>query len=201
MKNDEKWTKYGKLLSGLIHNLNTPLMGISGRVELLQMKMGEDKSIKQISTQVEKINSMLTAVGYLVDKDQYDKDIETDIAVFLDNYFNFINADMRYKHQVPSKELNFTPCKLVFNPSDLLYCLHTVFDYTLDFVDSETNITISNTDTGIINLSFKLNNTPKENFELGTLIDQNIDIDTRKIFAIQYTTNENLIDIQIEINR
>ena len=34
----EKWAKYGKLMSGLIHNLNTPLMGLSGRIELLEMK-------------------------------------------------------------------------------------------------------------------------------------------------------------------
>jgi len=199
MKNDDKWNKYGKLLSGLIHNLNTPLMGISGRVELLALKMGpDDKSIKQITTQVERINNMLTAVGYLVDKDQYDKETEIDIATFLTNYFDFMNADMRFKHHVPTKELSFVPVKKIFNPCDLLHCVHTVFDYTLGFIDEATAVSASNTEDGMICISFKFKEAVKAEYDLGTVVAQQIDENIKKVFAIEYAVNGNVVDITIK---
>jgi signal transduction histidine kinase len=151
---EEKWVKYGKLLSGLIHNLNTPLMGVSGRVEILQIKLGEDKGLVQIANQVERINEMLSAVAYLVDKDQYDKVTDIDIGAFLKNYFNFLYSDMRFKHHI-NKEVEFTSCKLNINPADLLFVLHTTVDHLLDHSNNDSVLTAHNPEGGTIEIKMK----------------------------------------------
>ncbi|MCL2065419.1 MAG: hypothetical protein FWG98_13760 [Candidatus Cloacimonetes bacterium] len=143
MSNETKYIKYGKLLSGLIHNLNTPLMGLSGRVELLQMKFEDEKSFNQINTQLDKINAMLSTAAYLLDKDQTEQDLEIDFKVFIEKYFNFLTTDMRYKHQT-EKELNFESCNIITNVSDLLNIIHNTVDYLLQFIEGDTTISVSN---------------------------------------------------------
>ncbi|MDD4156773.1 MAG: hypothetical protein PHY08_09395 [Candidatus Cloacimonetes bacterium] len=140
---ENKWTKYGKLLSGLIHNLNTPLMGLSGRLELLQMKFDDEKSFKQINTQLDRINSMLTSIGYLLDKEQADSKRMFDLNTFLNNFFTFMSTDMRYKHGT-EKELIINDCMVSVVPNELIFIIYSSVDYLLNFVNDESNIRIEN---------------------------------------------------------
>ena len=182
MNKDEKYIKYGKLLSGLIHNLNTPLMGMSGRIELLQMKFDDEKSFKQIETQFAKINEMLTSIAALLDKDQTDKDLEFDLKSLLDSYFSFIYTDMRFKHQI-EKELSFVPCNVMTNPSDLINCIHTIVDYLLECSNEDSTLYVDNTSIdGAITVNFCLKYNPEEN-------TKNIpqDIDLNKIMSERLT--------------
>lgn len=92
--------KYGKHLAGLIHNLNTPLMGISGRMELLQMKMPELKGLTQIADQVERINTILSDMVSLIEAEK--NEVSTlvnlkDIVTLIDN---FLQCNMNYKHKL-----------------------------------------------------------------------------------------------------
>jgi len=199
MNNDIRWIKYGKLLSGLIHNLNTPIMGISGRVELLQINMGENKSLTSILSQIEKINSMLSAVGYLVDKDITNKEVEIDLGTFMGHYFGFMNADMRFKHHVLTKELNFVPYTTIVNPADLLYCIHSLFDYALDFIDEDTACNANNTDKGVITISLKMKNPVKSECDMGGCITANIDEDLVRLYHIECEVKENVISITLDI--
>ena len=156
MSNDIKYIKYGKLLPGLIHNLNTPLMGCSGRVEILQMKMGEDKHLSQMVTQLDRINDMLKAVAFLLDKDLVDKDSGFELKQFLENYFAFLTTDMRFKHQL-EKEFNLEQCNINTNPSHLMNYIHETLDYFLNFIEGASLLQISNGTE---------NNTPCINFNL-----------------------------------
>lgn len=141
--NEEKWIKYGKLLSGLIHNLNTPLMGLSGRVELLQMKFDDEKSFKQINTQLDKINNMLMGIAYLLDKEQTSNVSNFMLDKFFENFNAFMATDMRYKHQV-EKEITIEPCNVSVIPQQLIFIVYTVVDYLLDYVNEESTLKISN---------------------------------------------------------
>jgi signal transduction histidine kinase len=143
MNNDEKYIKYGKLLSGLIHNLNTPLMGCTGRVELLQMKMGEDKNLSQIATQLDKINSTLISIAYILDKDNMDRVTMIDMKNLLDHYFSFLQTDMRFKHQVP-KNINLNPRMIKTNPSEFVNYLHKFLDYLLKYLNGAALLEIDN---------------------------------------------------------
>jgi signal transduction histidine kinase len=197
-KNDEKWIKYGKLLSGLIHNLNTPIMGVSGRVELLQIKMGEDKSLIQISTQVERINKMLSSAGYLVDKDMYDKVIEVDVDVFLSHFYEFMTADMRFKHHT-NKELAFTPAKVTTNPSDLLFVVHSLVDYILSFADDDTTIISKNNDSTVIYISMRNKDHISAECNITKLCDDKFDEELKKNYLISHNIADNLVNIEIDI--
>jgi len=199
MDKDTKWIKYGKLLSGLIHNLNTPLMGISGRVELLQINMGENKSLTSIISQVEKINQMLTAVGYLVDKDITNKELDIDLATFMNHFFNFMNADMRYKHHILTKELNFEPYTTIINPSDLLYCIHTMLDYALNFLDEDTSINATSNDKGAIVITLTMKNPVKSDYDMATWIQTNIEDTFKNLYHIEHNVNENVINILLDV--
>lgn len=193
MNNDEKWIKYGKLLSGLIHNLNTPLMGLSGRVELLQMKLGEDKSINQINTQLDRINKMLTSVAYLLDKEQSNKESELDLKVLLENYFSFLGTDMRFKHQL-EKDLSFENCKVTINASDLIYTLHKIIDFSLDFIDEESNLIVNNStlnDCAIINICLEFSSNVNKDYKLDDFINESINHDFIEKFGISSITEKN----------
>ena len=146
MNSEEKFIKYGKTLSGLIHNLNTPLMGISGRVELMQMKLGDDKNVVQISTQLDRLNSMLTAVAYLLDKEISNKETKFDLKILLENYFTYLTTDMVFKHKV-EKEINLESIEVTTNPANLINFIHKVFEQLLSYVEEEVKMTIRNTKT------------------------------------------------------
>jgi len=166
MNKNDKYIKYGKLLPGLIHNLNTPLMGCSGRIELLQMKMGDDKHLNQITTQLDRINDMLKSVAYLLDKDHIDKDTGFDLKVFLENYYNFMSTDMRFKHHI-EKELSFEQCNINTNPSALMNYIHTIMHHLLKFIEGASVIQISNTlenSTPCINICMKYDAEIKADF-------------------------------------
>ena len=202
MENDKKFIKYGKLLSGLIHNLNTPLMGISGRIELLQMKFDDEKSFNQINTQLDKITAMLSNAAYLLDKDHSDRPIEIDLLKFLENYFIFINTDSRYKHQM-EKELTFQSNVVFINPSDLLNLLHTIVDYLIGFHDDETTIIASNSIEGsnpVINITLKRNTDLDQEIDIDKLINDNLFENDIKIYSVTHNVEQSQIHVKIVIN-
>jgi signal transduction histidine kinase len=94
------WAKYGRLLPGLIHNLNTPLMGINGRVELIQFKTPELKGLDQIVNQLNRINETLSAISFLLDKDANHDVMLVDINDLVVKMDQFLLADMKYKHRI-----------------------------------------------------------------------------------------------------
>ncbi len=95
-----KWAKYGKLLSGVIHNLNTPLMGITGRVELISFKMPDLKGLDQITRQLDSINDILSALAFMVDKDTNVEPLVMDLNELVGKVHSFMRADMKYKHRL-----------------------------------------------------------------------------------------------------
>ena len=202
MKNDSKFIKYGKLLSGLIHNLNSPLMGLSGRIELLQMKFDDEKSFNQINTQIDKINDMLTNAAYLLDKDHLDRPIEIDLSKFLENYFFFLNTDTRFKHQI-EKELNFQSHLIYINPSDLLNLLHTIIDYLLSFIDDETTIIATNTveeTNPVINITLKRQTDIDNELNIDKEIKENLLENDLTIYTVTHSLESSQINVKILIN-
>ena len=143
MSDESRYIKYGKLMGGLIHNLNTPLMGCTGRIELLQMKLGEEKNLDQISVQLDKINSTLVSVAYILDKDNSDKIMMIDLKILLDHYFVFLYTDTRFKHQI-EKEISLVSQTVSTNPSTLVNYMHTFFGYLLMYIDGASVLEITN---------------------------------------------------------
>ncbi|HQG30726.1 MAG TPA: histidine kinase dimerization/phospho-acceptor domain-containing protein [Deltaproteobacteria bacterium] len=113
----------GSLMGGMVHNLNTPLMWIMGRAQLIQSRndkldgvkalAGEDlstlkekngKDINSIQEGADKIDHILKALGYKI---QMINEGYTSIELkeYLEMELNFLMADMRFKHET-KKEVN-----------------------------------------------------------------------------------------------
>jgi len=95
-----RFAKYGDLLSGLIHNMNTPLVGISGRLELIKFKMPDLKGLDQMTEQIERINQMLSAFSAILEGDRsYDFE-NMSLEVIIKNVDALMHADLKYKHKI-----------------------------------------------------------------------------------------------------
>ncbi len=200
--NDKKWIKYGKLLSGLIHNLNTPLMGLSGRVELLQMKFDDEKSFKQINTQLDRINNMLTAVAYLLDKEHTEKESVFDLETFINNFCIFMGTDMRYKHGT-DKDVNISPCKVSVVPQACIFILYSCLDFLLNYINDESNIQILNKIESkktviTVSLIFENNHTVQKIAE--TFLLETFDNNFIEKYLISYMTEEDKISFEFSLN-
>ena len=202
MNKDKKYIKYGKLLSGLIHNLNTPLMGLSGRLELLQMKFEDEKSFNQINTQLDRINGMLSTAAYLIDKDQTEQDLEFDFKKFMETYLNFLTTDMRYKHQT-EKDINLESCNIRTFASDLLNLIHNIMDYLLRFIGGETTVSINNTliDNGTeLIILFKIGAEINTDFDFDVFIKEEIEDFVLQKYPTSCQIDGNQILVKIKIS-
>ena len=107
----------GSLMGGLVHNLNTPLMWIMGRAQLIQSrnerleslhglpieeiaktKEKNDKDIRSILDGAEKIDSILKPIGYKVQMVS-EGFTSVEIREYLEMELSFFMADMRFKHE------------------------------------------------------------------------------------------------------
>lgn len=107
----------GALLGGLIHNLNTPLMWIMGRSQLIQarnenleklkdatleeilkVKEKNNKDIESIAQGADKIDHILKAVSYKVQM-ATEGITAIELREYLANEMDFMLADMRFKHE------------------------------------------------------------------------------------------------------
>lgn len=113
----------GSLMGGLVHNLNTPLMWIMGRAQLIQsrndkldgfkdlteeslstLKEKNGKDIHSIQEGADKIDHILKSLGYKI---QMINEGYTSIELreYLEMELNFLMADMRFKHET-KREVN-----------------------------------------------------------------------------------------------
>ena len=204
MNSDEKFIKYGKTLSGLIHNLNTPLMGMSGRIELMQMKFGEDKNVVQISAQLDRINAMLTSMAYLLDNEISNKDNGFDLQKLLENYFTYLTTDMKFKHKI-EKNINLVPHAINTNSSDLLNFVHCILIQLLTHVDDEASITISNSIDGnnaILDFVLTLPNEVPKEVNITDEINKRLfsEIKNKYVFKAQAVGNKIAVRMGIKSN-
>jgi len=138
-----RWAKYGRLLSGVIHNLNTPLMGITGRVELIGFKMPDLKGLDQITKQLQRINEILVPLASLIDKDQNIERGITDVNDLVQKVDKLLYADMKYKHRLNAElDLNGTLFADIV-PSALQNALFEVCMNAVDALPHDANLLLS----------------------------------------------------------
>lgn len=106
----------GSLLGGVVHNLNTPLMWVLGRAQLVQSRMEKapklsgiseeeyasmrEKNLKDIASIIEgaeKIDSILKGLGYKIQMVN-EGFAALELREYLEMETNFLMADMRFKH-------------------------------------------------------------------------------------------------------
>jgi len=123
---DKVLAHMGSLLGGVVHNLNTPLMWVMGRAQLLQsrnerfetlkdfstdefvkIKEKNDKDISSILEGAEKIDAILKGIGYKIQmvNEGY---TSVELREYLEMETNFLMADMRFKHET-KREIQVGP--------------------------------------------------------------------------------------------
>jgi len=138
-----RMAKYGDLLGGLIHNLNTPLMGISGRLELIKFKNPELKGLDQMSEQLDKINEMLNCFATILEHDKnYDYE-QISLKEAINNVNHLLQADMKYKHKANVKIDAEEDLYITALPGYLYNILYDALRNCLEAIDEEGEIEIS----------------------------------------------------------
>jgi len=199
MNSEEKFIKYGKTLSGLIHNLNTPLMGVSGRIELMQMKFGEDKNVIQISTQLDRINSMLTAIAFLLDKEISNKDSGFDLKILLENYFSYLTTDMKFKHKL-EKKIDLISHSINTNGCDTINYLHCVLNTLLGYVENDASISISNQIEGnkaVLDICLDLKVLPTKDLNINDILNKRMYDELKNKYSFKAAIEDTIISVKI----
>jgi len=127
----------GTLLGGMVHNLNTPLMWVMGRSQLMEarneglvdlVQAGVDeieklqaknaKDIHSISEGAERIDQILKAVGYKIQMASEGRSA-LELRDYLKMETSFLMSDMRFKHETKT-EFAFEQAASVYVQVD--YC-------------------------------------------------------------------------------
>lgn len=131
-------SKFASVIPGLIHNLNTPLMNISGRIEILQFKMPDLKGLDKMTSNLDKINHILTDLTYLVDKSQ-NKEVQTinlaELIYKIDSMLNFYSV---YKHVIDKDFDLDAECTVKSRSYNLINSLYEIYVNILQSFNEES---------------------------------------------------------------
>ncbi len=154
----KKWAKYGKLFSGIIHNLNSPIMGVSGRLELIAFRQPDLKGLDKITSQIEKINEILSSIAFLVEKDMNNDERDLDLKEVMKNIDKLFFANMKYKHKM-SIETNFDDSLMLkTKPTSLINTITNVIEEIVEKCDDDSKMTFNYEEKdGFINVMIAVN--------------------------------------------
>jgi PAS domain S-box-containing protein len=97
----------GNMVSGIAHNINTPLATIMGHADLLQIKNPKSKEAQIIIDQCARISDIIRNMVYKVQNEQSSHSEPWDINHIITEELNFFNSDNQFRHQIiKTVELN-----------------------------------------------------------------------------------------------
>lgn len=97
---EKKFSEIGRLTSGILHNLNTPISIIQGNAELLRLRYSDLQEINMIIRQVERINELIQEIGTKSKNSLDEKPIVFSLNELLTNELQILEANLYFKHNV-----------------------------------------------------------------------------------------------------
>ena len=129
----EKMAAVGKLLTGIVHNLNNPLTTISGYTELLQRKYPENEALKKISIQISRMNEIIDNMMYKTSQGQNRGKKAININRLLTEELKFLEADLNFKHNIEKVvDLNPSLPEIIAEYNDLSQSFLNVIENSVD---------------------------------------------------------------------
>lgn len=98
----------GNMVSGIAHNINTPLATIMGRADLLQIKNPDSSEADIIIDQCKRISDIIRNMVYKVQNEQSIHSEPWDINHIITEELNFFNSDNQFRHQI-IKHIELSP--------------------------------------------------------------------------------------------
>ena len=163
----------GSVLGGVIHNLNTPLMWIMGRSQLVQarnesfeslkdlpdediqrIKEKNAKDIASISEGAERIDQILKAIGYKVQMAN-EGSTSLELREYLAMEINFMMADMRFKHETKREEA-FAQARSCYVKADynaLSWAVVSTITTMIDATDKGRTLRVTLDNEGLIHIA------------------------------------------------
>ncbi|MGC9324371.1 MAG: hypothetical protein ACP5G0_06430 [Desulfomonilia bacterium] len=168
---DKLLAHIGSLTGGVVHNLNTPLMWVMGRAQLIQarnerlaehqgllpeelekIREKNDKDLRSILEGADKIDSILKTLGY---KAQMISEGYTSIELkeYLEMENNYLMGDMRFKHETKREfQLNSRSVYVKVDYTALSAAVTGVIDTILSSTEKGRSLKIS-LDSGVIRIA------------------------------------------------
>ncbi len=140
--NQRELGKYLDILPGFIHNLNTPIMNISGRVELIQYKNPEIKSAQSILSQIDKINHLVDSLRTFVETEKLTEPQQISIDDFLERFFMFLTFNVRFKHNINITKDIEANLNINSIPKYFFNLLYEIFNHSIQNIPNKGNIRI-----------------------------------------------------------
>lgn len=139
---DRELYRHLKTLPGFIHNLNSPIMNISGRIELIQFKYPEIKTSAEIIKQIDKINDIIDNLRTILEMGNKTTAELIDLPGFLEMFTKYLKCYLEFKHNLTVNIQNKTskPVKIV--PKNLIAIFNEIFLHTLNCVDGKAIINV-----------------------------------------------------------
>ncbi|MFC1821100.1 hypothetical protein ACFL9T_00195 [Thermodesulfobacteriota bacterium] len=112
LKNMVKAASLGKIMNGLVHNLNGPLQNISIEMEMIGQAIareGQSDNIKKLNTRINRMEEAFDHINELIRTiitkteaaDNYENDLK--LNDFLQQELWFLEANLYYKHHVQTE--------------------------------------------------------------------------------------------------
>ena len=178
-----KLSKYGKHISGFFHNLNTPLMGISGRLELLSFTQPDLKGLSQMTDQLDRIESIMNNFTKIYENDKNESESAFNINDLIEQIDKFFYTNLQYKHKLNvSKELENLPA-ISINISHLQNFLINLINFYLDIIPKNGDFIITTKEINGENLL--------------TFIGKNVSVDNNLIERLNVEDKESFEDNEV----
>ncbi len=129
-------SKYVDLIPGLIHNLNTPLMSISGRMELIKFKNPDFQGVDQVLEQLNKISGMFNVLNTMIKKDKIMINEKIDVSDFVHQLDHFLHFNLSYKHKIELKNDISENLSVETIPFFLLNVLYDILNNSVEAMES-----------------------------------------------------------------
>jgi signal transduction histidine kinase len=158
----ERQAAFGQMVQGIVHNISSPLSGIMGNQQYIQLLIDQynqgahspeeelivlkslvtdtEKACRMIGYSVDQLNQIIQSLLAKSRTDKTDRIKRIDMNELIRIEINFLEADMRFKHNLDKKiHLSEIPLEVDVIPAEIAQVFHNIVINALDAMNHTEN--------------------------------------------------------------
>jgi signal transduction histidine kinase len=158
----ERQAAFGQMVQGIVHNISNPLSGIMGNQQYIQLLIDQynqgthtteeelnalkslaaqtENACRMIGYSVEQLNQIIQSLLAKSRTDKTDRIKRIDMNELIRMEINFLEADMRFKHNLDKKiDLSEIPLVVDVIPAEVAQVFHNIVINALDAMNHTEN--------------------------------------------------------------